>query len=182
MITPGTRLLDFGCGAGSVLRWWGGEAFVQGCDIQPDLVAWCAANLGVPAYRNDLEPPTIYPSHEFDALYALSVMTHLKAELQWAWIREWTRIVRPGGLILASFHGASHLAPNMSSELLDSQGVITVSSEKSGSNLCTTWNSEADVSKRLGDGLQLVWSRFGQSSTNDQDLYVFRVPRTNQVP
>ena len=41
------RMLDLGCGCGRIARWWQDLASteVNGCDVNPELTAWCSANL-----------------------------------------------------------------------------------------------------------------------------------------
>jgi hypothetical protein len=45
-----------------------------------------------------------------DCIYAISVFTHLSAELQDLWMKELRRIVRPGGHLLITTHGESFRA------------------------------------------------------------------------
>lgn len=104
-LTPDSRLF------GLRMRRWADSAMVKdqaakGCDCNPDFVAWCDANLpGVQTALNGAAPPTTYPLDTFDALYAQSVLTHLTPPQQAALMTEWARIVRPDGLILATFLG-----------------------------------------------------------------------------
>ena len=42
-------------------------------------------------------------------MYALSIFTHLDADLQVPWMEELTRVVKPGGVLLATFHGRSRV-------------------------------------------------------------------------
>jgi SAM-dependent methyltransferase len=103
----GKRVLDFGCGAGRTLRQFLGEAAVAdvwGCDIDAASVAWLAEHLSPPldVSRNDTTPPLDLPSDSFDLVWAVSVFTHLS--VGWAdWLLELRRVLRPGGLLIASF-------------------------------------------------------------------------------
>ncbi|HEY0382006.1 MAG TPA: class I SAM-dependent methyltransferase [Candidatus Elarobacter sp.] len=47
-------------------------------------------------------PPSDLPAESFDVIYAYSVFTHLSEELQRAWIEEFRRLLRPGGVLVAS--------------------------------------------------------------------------------
>jgi SAM-dependent methyltransferase len=103
------RLLDWGCGCGrvtSLLVKYLTDTEVHGCDIDREAVQWCAQNLSpgrftaIPPY-----PPTAYADNMFDVVTACSVLTHLNRELQLQWLLEMRRILRPGGLLLASVHG-----------------------------------------------------------------------------
>ncbi len=104
------RILDFGSGCGRVLRSFAevshaGE--IWGCDIDGESIAWNQANLGHIGqfYTNPTEPPTTFANEYFDAIYSVSVFTHLPEDLQMAWVRELHRIMAPGGRLVPSFHG-----------------------------------------------------------------------------
>ncbi|HEY4347194.1 MAG TPA: class I SAM-dependent methyltransferase [Gaiellaceae bacterium] len=103
----GKRVLDFGCGAGRVIRHFGREAqqaeFV-GCDIDARSVAWAATHLAPPFrfFENDEWPPLALGEESVDLAYAFSVFTHLTENWS-SWIIELHRVLRPGGLLLATF-------------------------------------------------------------------------------
>lgn len=103
-------ILDFGCGCGRVALWvmktYPHIAF-SGCDTDPEGVKWAQDNLRDGTFKvNAPRPPTPYAEGSFDLVYALSVLTHLDEAYHHAWLAEWRRIVRPGGLVLATVHGA----------------------------------------------------------------------------
>ncbi len=104
-------ILDFGCGCGRILAGWehvlAPTTRLIGCDINPKLIAFCQDNVPfattfVSGYLPPLKP---IACGEVDFAYAASVFTQLTPEATLAWGREMARIVRPGGLILLSFHG-----------------------------------------------------------------------------
>lgn len=104
------RVLDFACGCGRTLNFLrhrtGGE--LVGCDYDPELVSWCQENLtGVSTHLNPALPPTPFPDSSFDLIYAISFFTHIPERSQKLWLREWARIMKPGGVIVVSLHGAS---------------------------------------------------------------------------
>jgi ubiquinone/menaquinone biosynthesis C-methylase UbiE len=78
------RILDFGCGAGNVLRHFGAEAMrgeVWGCDIDAASITWLQDNL-CPPFRFFTVPQTMVlptPDDHFDLVYAVSVFTHIAA-------------------------------------------------------------------------------------------------------
>src|SRR4051812_48317719 len=58
----GTKVLDFGCGAGRVLRHFvdiADGAELHGCDIHKPSIAWLRAHMSPPVHpvRNDERPP-----------------------------------------------------------------------------------------------------------------------------
>ena len=108
----GKRVLDFGCGAGRTLRHFlpeAGEAEFYGCDIDAASIEWLAQQLSPPllVFRNGEEPGLPQRDDFFDLVYALSVFTHVTD--RWApWMVELQRVVKPGGLLIATFLNEAH--------------------------------------------------------------------------
>ncbi len=100
------RVLDFGCGAGRVIRHLpdlGAAGDLWGCDIDPACIAWNIEHLGpqLSFVVNDPVPPLPFERETFDLVYALSVFTHIDTE--WAnWLLELHRILAPGGIVVAT--------------------------------------------------------------------------------
>ncbi|MEJ1975137.1 MAG: class I SAM-dependent methyltransferase [Acetobacteraceae bacterium] len=73
-------ILDWGCGAGRVSQHLvrRTQARVQGVDIDPENIAWCAANMPTGEFSaiNAL-PPTKLASDSVDLIIGVSVFTHL---------------------------------------------------------------------------------------------------------
>ena len=104
----GRRVLDFGCGSGRVLREFLPEAASAefwGCDLHRSTIAWLDQHLSPPLrfFVNDAIP-TPHPDSHFDLVYAISVFTHITHEWS-AWLLELHRILKPDGLLLATFCG-----------------------------------------------------------------------------
>lgn len=105
----GKRALDFGCGAGRVLRHFVAEAELgdfSGCDIDGPSIDWAASGLSPPFcfFRNDLTPPLDLEPGSLDLIWAMSVFTHITDA--WAdWLLELHRLLTPGGRLIASFLG-----------------------------------------------------------------------------
>jgi SAM-dependent methyltransferase len=102
-------ILDFGCGCGRTLIWFAKRfpgKTLHGTDVDSASIEWCRAHL--PAGRffvNTMLPPIGYPDACFDLVYAISVFTHLSEDHQRRWISELHRVIKPGGVLLASVHG-----------------------------------------------------------------------------
>lgn len=180
-MTTLTSLLDFGCGCGRVLRRWHGlEARVHGSDLCEPAIEWCRANLPfVEANANALQPPLDYRDMSFDLIYALSVLTHLPAETQFAWRDEFARLLRPGGYLLLTLHGNAYvdrLRPEERTAYAEGQCVVRWA-EVAGSNLCTAFHPPAFVRDRLASGWELVEHvASGALGNPEQDLVLLRKP------
>ncbi len=173
-------ILDFGCGCGRVTRYWaqldGPE--IHGCDVNPELVAWCSQNLPfMRAVRTEVEPPTSYESDSFDLVYALSVLTHLPEALQLPWMSEFRRILRPGGVLVFTTLGESAKARASRQDRADfAAGRLVVNRpDLPGSNLCIALHPYEYVASRLLEGFTLLSFTNGPPTPGGQDTYVARV-------
>lgn len=111
-LTGCSKILDFGCGAGRVIRWLsllnGPE--VHGTDYDEEGIRWCRDNLeSVKFHVNGELPPIGFNAGAFDFVFAISVFTHLDEGHQLQWLKEFKRIVKPGGVILLTTVSHSHL-------------------------------------------------------------------------
>lgn len=108
-----SRILDWGCGCGRIARHWESlKANVDlfGCDVAEGPVRWCQDNLRLGTFSvSTHNPPLSYPDGHFDAIYAVSVLTHLTFESQYLWMRELWRLLRPDGVAVLTAHGPSML-------------------------------------------------------------------------
>lgn len=114
----GKKILDWGSGCGRIteflVRQRPGDE-IHGCDIDASAVEWCrSAVRGARFLTVSLAPPTPYADESFDAIVSYSVLTHLERGAQSAWLGEMRRLLKPGGLLLASVNGefAASLARN----------------------------------------------------------------------
>lgn len=104
-------ILDFACGPGRVI----GElaratesCTLHGSDIDAQAIAWASGNLSSLARFsvNTAAAPTDYASVMFDAIYSVSLFTHLDTPAQDEWLAEMRRLLKPGGVLLATTHDA----------------------------------------------------------------------------
>ncbi len=107
------RVLDWGCGCGQVLRYF--EAYknvdVHGADIDTVNIQWCENNLSFAKFHHvPLNPPTQFADKDFDLIFGISVLTHLREADQNVWLSELSRITNNDGIVLLSVHGNGGVA------------------------------------------------------------------------
>ncbi len=103
------RILDWGCGCGRVTRHFVArvpDATIVGCDIDAEAVAWCDRHLRGRYVEIAPMPPTPFDDGAIDVVIGCSVLTHLRAAVQDAWLAEMRRVLAPGGYLIASTQGA----------------------------------------------------------------------------
>jgi SAM-dependent methyltransferase len=104
------HVLEWGCGPARIIRHLparlGPEWRVSGSDVNPATIRWCAANLpGIAFAQNGAEPPLAFDAASFDCAYAVSVFTHLSADLQRRWAADLGRVLKPDGLLICTLNG-----------------------------------------------------------------------------
>jgi ubiquinone/menaquinone biosynthesis C-methylase UbiE len=100
-LPEGARLLDVGCGTGTLLRRLGGRFACAGCDPAEEMLERArAANPGVDFAAASAESLP-YGDGRFDAVLCIEVVRYL-ADPRPA-LRELARVLRPGGLALVTF-------------------------------------------------------------------------------
>lgn len=125
------KFLDFGCGCGRLtpaLRTRWPEVEITGCDVDERAINWCRENLDAAKYvvTNAL-PPAPFQADSFDLVWCGSVFTHLDEGRQDQWLQELHRILKPGGILLASVHGPRCWEPRLprwTAAKLKRQGMI----------------------------------------------------------
>lgn len=175
-----TRILDFGCGVGRVMRHWSalrGPA-LHGADYNPDLITWCRENLPFAQFQvNGLDRRLIAEDATFDFIYALSVFTHLSESVQHFWMDELTRVLCPGGYLLITTHGARYLeqlTPQEQAEFHAGQ-VVVRNTSREGSNHCASFHPESYVRTTLARNLDVLdFIPEGALGNPRQDVYLLK--------
>lgn len=106
-------ILEWGCGPLRILRHmpaqFGSDVKLYGMDYNPDTIAWCKKTMPHVSFAlNGLAPP-LPTTDTFDAIYAISVLTHLSLAQQQAWIGALRNALNPGGLLIMTTHGERHI-------------------------------------------------------------------------
>lgn len=102
------RVLDLPCGGGRVLRFlvrrFPGAEFVA-CDLQRDMVDFCARRFGASACYSKDDLNDLAFGEPFDLIWCGSLATHLDEAGITALLRLFRRSLRPGGLTVFTAHG-----------------------------------------------------------------------------
>jgi SAM-dependent methyltransferase len=103
-----TRVLDFGCAAARMLRYYPrveGKSELWGVDVNANHINWCQLNMGPPfSFATTTTTPHLpFEDNYFDLVFAGSVFTHI-SDLADAWFLELRRVVRRGGYLYITIH------------------------------------------------------------------------------
>lgn len=105
------RVLEWGCGPARILAHLGEalgapDARLFGCDPDPRAVDYArAAYPRIEFMHSPPLPPTSYAAASFDAIYGVSIFTHLPIAAARAWTAELARLTAPDGGVLVTTHG-----------------------------------------------------------------------------
>jgi SAM-dependent methyltransferase len=177
-------VLDFGCGcgrlAGAIIETDAAVSYV-GCDVDARAIAWCQAHLTPHRFLATTDrPPLPFAAGSFDVIWCGSVFTHLDEERQFVWLDELARLLRPGGVLLASVHGREswrERLPSWAKAKLEKSGFLyartNVDAGVHPDWYQVAWHTEAYVRRH--------WARFfdvrgylPRGFNNHQDIVVCR--------
>jgi len=100
------RILDFGCGWGRIIRFFFKDVIpdnLYGVDVDPGMIDICRRLIKYGNYSVvNSQPPTGFPDESIDIVYAYSVFSHLAESVHLKWVEEFSRILKPGGILIAT--------------------------------------------------------------------------------
>ncbi|MDR2580211.1 MAG: class I SAM-dependent methyltransferase [Fibromonadaceae bacterium] len=112
-INENAKLLDFGVGWGRMIRFFFKDLpsdNLFGTDTWSLMVDKCNQLLPSGNYFvNKPHPPTEFADNTFDIIIAYSVFSHLRADAAEMWIKEFSRILKPNGIVVATTQGIQFL-------------------------------------------------------------------------
>lgn len=93
--------LDFGCGVGRQLlrfvRDYPRPTYLA-CDVHPECVQFIhRAFPQIAVHTSGFAPPLPYSDDHFDMVHSVSVFSHLHPDDHARWLKELSRVVKPGG-------------------------------------------------------------------------------------
>lgn len=99
-------VLDFGCGWGRIIRFFLKDiepTRLWGIDCYKEMIELCKTqNLRCNFDAIDPMPPTRFPDASFDLIYLYSVFSHLSEEAHLKWLQEFSRLLKPSGIVIAT--------------------------------------------------------------------------------
>lgn len=168
------RVADWGCGLARVLRHLPARYKRTGFDYNVHAIKWCTDHIeDAQFFHNDLYPPLPAAAASFDALYALSVFTHLSEAGHRKWIADIGRVLAPGGVFLGAFHMRPPPGQLLPQELARfDQGKLVVRDRvKEGSRTYVAYHPESYLRDELLHGFDILE---GPTEFFGQSLFVAR--------
>jgi SAM-dependent methyltransferase len=159
-------------------------------DIDPETIEWATHHIGSidKFVVNSILPPLEYPDDHFELIYTVSTFTHMPESLQFAWLDELRRVLKPGGCLLATIHGPKmvdyitslHPATFDLGREIAKQGFVYVDEAREGwpsyfGTITDGLPSFYKLSYHSHDYIKKTWSRFFDViSINEMDLNIFQ--------
>jgi SAM-dependent methyltransferase len=114
-VTPGPAL-DFGCGVGRVTQAMSRRfAHSHGVDVAESMIDQANRFNRAPdrcTYHHNPQPDLgLFPDATFDFVYSMIVLQHMAPELAKGYVREFLRVVKPGGVVVFQLPAERALVP-----------------------------------------------------------------------
>lgn len=177
------RILDWGCGPARVIRHMpeviGNGCYFYGTDYNADTIAWCSRHIpGVDFRLNLLSPPLPFEKDYFQAIYGISVFTHLSEEKHYSWFEELMRVSSPGAILLLTMHGAAFTARMSPGEVkrFEAGHLVTRENVVEGHRVFAAFHPPSFVHTLTGKHCEVLEHRPGGPTAwgIDQDLWILR--------
>lgn len=108
-IQESDTLLDFGVGWGRIARFFLRELpleNIHGLDVMEEFVAICKQTFRTDNFQVTAPfPPTKIPDEKFNFIVGYSVFSHLSEDACASWMKEFNRILAPGGMVALTTRG-----------------------------------------------------------------------------
>jgi len=177
-------ILDWGCGPGRIIRHLPSLLPVTteftGTDYNETTVEWCQNKLpGIRFFKNKLSPPLAFEPASFDAIYGISIFTHLSEAMHLAWSQELQRVLKPGGLLLLTAQGNAFAIKLLEHERKEFQkGKLVVRGKVKEGHRTYSAFQPPEYFRNLFKDLDVLehQERTTDPNTPQQDVWIFRKP------
>ncbi|SHJ11998.1 Methyltransferase domain-containing protein [Hymenobacter daecheongensis DSM 21074] len=177
------HILDWGCGPARVIRHLpavvGHGCRYTGTDYNARSIEWCRQHLpGIQFLLNGIDPPLQAAADTFDAVYGISIFTHLSAQGHQRWYDELLRVTRPGGVLLFTTHGAAFRAIMTAAEraAFDADQLVIRSNVDEGHRVFAAFQPTEYLQTLFGRHCEVLEHLPGerQGSAASQDVWLLR--------
>lgn len=180
----GIKILDWGCGPGRIVRHipdlLSKDSMIFGTDYNNKSIDWCVKNInGVSFNKNDLSATLPYQNNFFNAIYGISIFTHLSLDLHFDWFKELSRVLSPGGVLIITSHGDAFKSKLTRSELLkyNSGNIVVRSRTKTGHRTFAAFHPASFIKSLLkNNNLEILnhIEPISNSNKPQQDVWVLK--------
>jgi SAM-dependent methyltransferase len=180
----GSRVLDFGCGAGRMTRWFcdvADRCEVWGVDIQETHINWCQENLAPPFHFVTCTtlPHLPFEDRSFDLVFAAGIFPAME-DLRDGWLLELRRVLVPGGKLYLTVHDRHSIDVMLAYREGERLRVLTELLTPFKEVLHDSWGTLAIKETTLGtlvfhdlDDIRHRWGRLFRIDAERQDAQLF---------
>lgn len=179
------NILDWGCGPGRVIRHLpkvvGKSCNFYGTDYNGKSIAWCSENLpGIEFKTNSLEAHLKFNDNFFDAIYGISILTHLSEKLHFEWVSELLRVLKPGGVLFLTTQGNNFSVKLSPQELkkYDAGELVVRGNAKEGHRTFSAFHPKKYMEKLFSNAeiLEHLETKPENNSWLPQDIWLVKKP------
>jgi ubiquinone/menaquinone biosynthesis C-methylase UbiE len=160
------HICDWGCGPGRVIRhlphfFADKKVLLTGIDYNRTAIEYCKRSIPeVNFLISGLLPPLAVVDASFDIVYAISVFTHLSEKSHYLWTDEIHRILKPGGVLIATFHDYDDKMLPIHKELYRAGKLVVRGGSKEGRKMYTSFHPATFLEKLFSNFLILEKETF----------------------
>jgi len=177
-------ILEWGCGVARIIRHIPNllekNSIVIGTDINKEMIDWNSCNIAnVNFIKINYLPPTHFDKNQFNLVFALSVFTHIEANVQIDWVAEIARIISDNGIFIFTTHGKKFNANlnNQEKLLLQVEGALTINYKQKGHRMMTSYNEYENFKNIIQKYFEILEYYNGEEypdKTGGQDLWIVK--------
>ncbi len=183
MPTEQVTILDWGCGPARILRHlptlFDAKSQFFGTDYNEKTIDWCQKHIqNIHFSKNELHPPLPYEDAFFNAIYGISIFTHLSETNHALWFNELCRVLKTGGILLLTTHGTVFKAimTELEKQQFDNQRLVIRDNAVEGHRVFTTFHPPAFLKALFETHCEIVSHQVGMQESwgLNQDVWILR--------